>query len=474
LFFLGPWLASGAALLLGIWQISQLSYTQDEAATLSAVRRPFGSMMSVLGHIDAVHGAYYLIIHLVVKIGTSETILRLPSVLAIAAAAWFTAAIGRELAEAWTGLACGLLFAVTPITTEYAHDARPFAMVTGLAVLTSYRFVIFVRTGKRQDAVWYGAALAACGFMNIFGMLLIAGHAATLVASPVRADRMRSFAYAAGAAILAVSPVALLAATEVRQVGWERRLGAIVVLALLATMIVLGIAARAVVRSSFRSPSATLGRAPIIRLSAPWLILPVAILLVASQIPITSPPGGSSGASAAAGIWEPRYLLFCLPGLVLLIVGLISALRPRPAIVLTSVVIAGAAAIQPLARPGTSSDDIRAVAALLQVQARQGDAVVFPDIAKRLIKDAYPAGFTRLKDVGLDTSPAARNSLYGLNVSPGVLWQRLAGPKRIWMVVFPVSQPGRYYGNASDPHAFCLQRSWQYPLNLVLLYRRCK
>ncbi|HET9897977.1 MAG TPA: glycosyltransferase family 39 protein [Streptosporangiaceae bacterium] len=441
------------------------------------MRRPLGSMMSMLGHIDAVHGAYYLLIHVLAKLGTSEAVLRMPSVVAMAAAAWFTAALGRDLAGARTGLACGLLFAVSPVTTEYAHDARPFALVTCLAALASYRFVSFVRTGTRRDAAWYGAVLAACGLMNVFGMLLVVSHAVTLAASPVRADRVRRFGFAAGAATLVVSPVAWLAATEISQVGWERKPSAYIVFGLLTSLVVAGIAARVAVRgarSSSVQSSATLGTAPLIRLSAAWLLLPLAILLIASQIPIPAAPGASISASAGAGIWEPRYLLFCIPGLVLFVVGLISRLNVKISIIVTSAVMAGAVAAQPLARPATSSDDIRAVATLLQARSRDGDAVVFPDIAKRLIKDAYPAGFTHVTDVGLDRSPAARNSLYGLNASPRILWQRLAGTKRVWLVTFPVPRPGRYYGHATRPRAFCLERTWRFPLNMVRLYHRCR
>jgi mannosyltransferase len=469
----GPWIASGVTLALGLWQISRLSYSQDEAATLSAVRRPLGSMLAVLGHIDAVHGSYYLLMHLVVKLGASEAVLRMPSVLAMTIAAWLTTALGRKLAGAWPGLAAGLLFAVSALTTEYAHDARPFAMVTCLAVLASYRFVSFVETGTRRDAAWYGAAMAGCGLMNVFGLLLIAAHTATLVASQLRKDRLHRFAYAAGAATLAVSPIAWLAATEVGQVGWERGPGAAVAFAVVAVLAVAGILAWTTARSPDKQPSVTLGTAPLVRLSAPWLIIPVALLVTASQIPIASAPGASLAASTASGIWEPRYLLFCLPALTLFVVALISRLLAKPATFLTAAVIAASLAAQPLARPATSPNDIRDVSALLQAKSRPGDAVVFPNVAKRLIKDAYPVGFSHLRDVGLNTSPPARDSLYGLNVSSPILWRRLAGTRRVWMVIFPVPRPGKYYGSASEPHAFCLQSSWQFPLNMVLLYRRC-
>ncbi len=49
-----------------MWGIQGSSYWRDETATLSAVQRPFGALISMLGNVDAVHGAYYMIIWVVV------------------------------------------------------------------------------------------------------------------------------------------------------------------------------------------------------------------------------------------------------------------------------------------------------------------------------------------------------------------------------------------------------------------------
>jgi len=52
-----------------MWGIQGSSYWRDETATLSAVQRPFGALISMLGNVDAVHGAYYMIIWVVVRLG---------------------------------------------------------------------------------------------------------------------------------------------------------------------------------------------------------------------------------------------------------------------------------------------------------------------------------------------------------------------------------------------------------------------
>src|ERR1700735_2081596 len=43
-------------LALGLWGITGASYWRDEAATMTAVQRPFGELLRMMGHVDAVHG----------------------------------------------------------------------------------------------------------------------------------------------------------------------------------------------------------------------------------------------------------------------------------------------------------------------------------------------------------------------------------------------------------------------------------
>jgi mannosyltransferase len=179
-------------------------------------------------------------------------------------------------------------------------------------------------------------------------------------------------------------------------------------------------------------------------------------------------------AAEVTPMWEPRYVLFCLPGLVLLVVAAVARLPDRPALVVMSLILVGVLATQPLVRPAVAADDLRAVSRLLQVQAHPGDAVVFSQIGRRLIKDAYPAGFVHVRDVGLDTSPAHRNALYGLNVSPSVLYQRLADVHRLWVISYPTQHPGRFYGTTFAPDAFCAMQTWQFRGSTVTLYRACQ
>ena len=117
-----------------LWGISGASYWRDEAATMSAAQRPLGNLLRTLGNIDAVHGAYYMLIWVMVRIGgTGELVTRLPSAVAMAVAAAAVAALGRRLISLRAGLAAGLVFAVLPEVSLYGQDARPYAIVVALA-----------------------------------------------------------------------------------------------------------------------------------------------------------------------------------------------------------------------------------------------------------------------------------------------------------------------------------------------------
>ncbi len=93
------WVLPGlATFAVTMWGIGSASFWRDEAATVSATRRPLPALLRMLGHVDAVHGAYYLLMWpLAHVVGTSEVVMRLPSAAAMAGAACGVAANGRRL-----------------------------------------------------------------------------------------------------------------------------------------------------------------------------------------------------------------------------------------------------------------------------------------------------------------------------------------------------------------------------------------
>src|SRR5215468_12098629 len=110
-----------------LWGITAPAYWADEADTVSAESRSLPQLVQLLGHVDAVHGLYYLLMWPVVQAaGPGEFATRLPSAVAMAAAAAGIAVIGRRLASRRAGLCAGLVFAAMPVIGEQGHNARPY------------------------------------------------------------------------------------------------------------------------------------------------------------------------------------------------------------------------------------------------------------------------------------------------------------------------------------------------------------
>ncbi|HEX3193798.1 MAG TPA: hypothetical protein VHS30_28860, partial [Streptosporangiaceae bacterium] len=90
---------AAVSLVVGGYGIGGPSLWRDEAYTKDAIARPFTQIFALLGHQDAVHGAYYLFMHVVAAVlGTSATVLRFPSLCAMVIATGFVAATGRRAA----------------------------------------------------------------------------------------------------------------------------------------------------------------------------------------------------------------------------------------------------------------------------------------------------------------------------------------------------------------------------------------
>ncbi|MBO4162513.1 glycosyltransferase family 39 protein [Micromonospora antibiotica] len=173
-------------LAAGCYGISQAQPWRDELATWSAATRGVGDVFRLTRTVDAATGAYYLLVHGWTGVfGDSVAALRLPSVLAMAGAAGFTAVLGRRLFGAPAGLTAGLLFAVLPGTSRYAQEARPYALVTFFAVLATVLLVRALDGPGWQRWSCYAAAVAGLGLAHLLALGLLAAHAVVVLTARV-------------------------------------------------------------------------------------------------------------------------------------------------------------------------------------------------------------------------------------------------------------------------------------------------
>ncbi|MEU1793238.1 hypothetical protein [Streptomyces californicus] len=209
--------------VLGLWGLSrQNSVWRDEAATWQVARRSTGDIVRMLEHVDVVHSLYYLCMHgLFAGFGPSTTVLRLPSVLAVAAAAACVALIGHRLAGAYVGLGAGLALGLLPAVQFYLQEGRPYALVAAGSAASTLLLVNALR-GRARKRTWaaYACAVLVCGWLNWLALLILPAHLITLLWSRApRGVRVR-WAVAAGAATAGVLPLALFSLDQSGQVSW--------------------------------------------------------------------------------------------------------------------------------------------------------------------------------------------------------------------------------------------------------------
>ncbi len=453
-------------LTVTLWKIQVPSLWRDEAATQSATQRSFPDLVAMLGHVDVVHGTYYVLMWLVVRLaGHGELALRLPSALAMAAAAALITATGQRLVSGRAGLAAGLTFAALPAVSWFAQDARPFALETAAGAAASYFLVrLDGGSGPGRWAPRYAASLVVLGLTNLFGLLLIPAHAVTMAAWRGRYSRpalARQWLRAAIVACVALVPLMAAAWGQRGQVGWLRPPGGAAVLATGRLVGSTGLLLAAAVLTGMGLAYAALGhrlgtdwpvRLPALCL--PWLVVPPLMLFAASQI---------------QPAYTFRYIVFCMPAAALLIgTGLAAAGRVAGPAGLALIVLLALPAQLGERGPSGHADNIRRLDQIVARYERPGDAVLYPQSGSQTFAAAYPYGLNRLRDVMLGESPARSGTIAGTVAQAPLVQARLASVTRVWVVQSNVTSPGRPAELRGLP--FRLVRTWQVTVSWLCLY----
>jgi len=471
-----------AELAVGGYRLGGASLWRDEAYTLDAAQRSDRQILALLGNVDAVHGPYYLLMHVVVGVlGTSAAAIRLPSLLGMSVAAGCTAALGRRLsrmaalpAPSLTGLAAGLLLVAAPQTTYYAQDARPYGLVTMFAVIATQLLITAMADGRWRWWAAYGAAIALTGIFSLFALLLLFAHGVTLLvtrsrnqnrASDGRAGRnererqarpLRWLA-AVAAAILALSPLIAAGYRQDQTLGWVTRPGLWTLTAMLSSFagsrkaipLVAALVACCVVTEVRRRHRQGF---TVTEVALPWLALPPLILLAVSL---------------AHPAYVERYIVFSLPALALLCAAGLASLARLAAVAaghrapwlawVPSGVLAAAMAVllagpqQSIRLTSARPDNLRAVSAIVSANEHPGDAVIYIPSEARVVSMGYPAPFSRLRDIALARSPVASATLTGVQVPAAELPGRFGGVRRTWLVSWsekPVASQAEATGRA--------------------------
>ena len=218
----------------------------DESATVVSITRSWPQLFAMLQSVDAVHGLYYVVMHLWIDlVGYTPFTLRLPSAIATGLSAGLTVILVRQLATNRLAIISGVVFCLLPRVTWMGAEGRSYAATALLAIVLTLVFVAAWRRSAanisrgRQAAWWLLYALVAVLATTTFVYLalVIVGHGVTAVwtfiQSRKRARRLLSagarsagwsplvgFASAAALSGVAIAPLALEASRQSAQVSW--------------------------------------------------------------------------------------------------------------------------------------------------------------------------------------------------------------------------------------------------------------
>jgi mannosyltransferase len=229
-------------------------------------------------------------------------------------------ALGGQLFDRRAGLAAAALLALNAYFLRYAQEARAYSMVTLLVTVSSYAFVLSLTRPRLSLRAAYVASSALAFYAHYFAAWVILAQLIVLIATRRRLiDRAWIIAY--GAIGLIVLPMAYWALTlDHNPIGWLSQPG----------WRSLWDSSAQLSGDSFRQVGGVLA---VCLLALPWAARSRRLRwgLLFTALWVVVPMVGAFTVSQFHPILDAKYLLVCVPGLMLLTAGAVTSLRPLTA-----------------------------------------------------------------------------------------------------------------------------------------------
>ena len=492
---LDPLIVGILAAALSLLGADRPSFWYDEAATISAsYSRSLSQLWQMMGNVDAVHGLYYVFMHGWFTIfPPTEFWSRVPSGLAVGAAAAGVVVLGKQFSSRTVALGAGVICAILPRATWAGIEARPYALSM---VAAAWSTVLLVHAARRDNAwvwVWYGAAMATSILLDLYLALMFLAHTVFLCFYLRRRSVGARFGITTVCACLAVAPFVWLAVGQAHQIIWISPVGSRTIedvavqqyferspLFLILSAFVM---VTAVILWRFTSAQLAEPDRHLLILAIAWLGVPTALILSYSAV--------------VHPIYTPRYLCFTAPAMALVLGVCVGVLAVRPWVAAAVLVVFAVAAgpnyllVQrsPYAKYGM---DYSQVADLIAANAKGepgeclmvNDTVTFMPAPMRPLLAARPDAYRNVVDISLWQKATDRNDVFDTNLIP----EASAGPLSVCRVVWiitqadpsrpaheqnPAMEPGPLFGGTPafavtrDPGYRLLER-WQFNLVQVI------
>lgn len=368
------------AVLLRVAFLGAKSFDIDEAASITWARLGWTAFLRALAW-DANMWLYYALLRLWAHLGDSETVLRSLSVIFDVATLPVVYALGARLFGRTVGLYALVLLCVNAFHIAYAQNARSYSLAVFLVALSSLFFVRGIERHSWQDWVGYVLTSVLAVYSHIFAGLALVAQWISLAFLPPRQVPWKSLSVSIVLIAFLPLPLGVFVVTKTAMIPHPN---------------LKDVAGLFYDLTGGADPRNILLRAP----SVMYLIICLSALAAAARLWASrkaSREGWYYGfllawlwipillafsVSAIKPIFLRRYLIICLPPLVLLAAVGLSRIRPRWAFVAALTVLLG------LALHGvyyyytdtpyfTGDQDTRAATRHILDHAEPGDAVLF-------------------------------------------------------------------------------------------------
>jgi mannosyltransferase len=468
-FWLALVIAAGAALRL--FRLGTKSFWLDEAASATLARLEWPAFWNAVIHRQANMALYYFILRGWTKFGSSEFALRSLSVAAGIAAIPTIYLLGKALFGAKAGRIAALLLSVHLFHIRYSQEARAYSLTMLLAVLSS---LFFIRSLKRPSPKSCGVYIVVSSLMvyaHVFGIwVLLAQWFALLFLR--RYIPWKQFLFCAALICFLVSPLAycLLFLSDRSQLAWLAapsvsdlyQLGLDLTgdggpLLLLAYVALLLVAIAVGVNRMKAQPTIDSWGYWFLLI---WLILPIALVLIISL---------------GWPVLEPRFLIVCVPPLLLLVAAALTQVRSQVLfglvlVVMLELALGSAVSYYQIRGDPARTDNWRDATRFVLSQANAGDAVLFSYSEEKLAFDEYQRQF-QMDDSPLHKFPE-ETDLELLTRRPSRPSAELLGDiagryRRVWVITaFLPNRAGRQvdamlraHFNKTEDHSFGFVRT---------------
>jgi mannosyltransferase len=369
------------AAFLSFLYLDAKSFWLDEVYSISFAKLSWSRLWVLISQREANASPYYVLLKLWVgAFGDGEFAVRSLSAIFAVGAVFMACAIGVRLLDTRTGLTAGFILAVNAFFIQYAQEARGYTL---LLLLVTFSMYLFIRAIEKQQYKYYialGMTNALVLYAHFCGFLVVVAQLISLVFLPPGTIRWRRVVTCAILTASLAAPLGVFMVThQPSPLAWVQKpslhdlfglfkdfagthKGNFPQRALLVSYFVLCLfsfvfAVRVLVR--FKRGQ-LLWRHGLVLC---WLFVPILSLYLVSMF---------------KPAFVARYLISCLPALVLLAAAGLSSFRTKALHMLATsiLVVLSLHAIFYVYYP-EKKDDWRSAARFVVQNGRAGDAILF-------------------------------------------------------------------------------------------------